>query len=287
MAVLLAVCYSSYSYSEVVNGTTGNAADIGYNWVMRNILPQQAGLEVTGVLYRYTAVKDPNSDMVVYVQNEDAQNQGQYIFREVDDWSQRPGKTITKVLPQPNVLIDRWGDGSIVVEGDGQVQDAVVAYDYRYDPCFDPQSSPECPGYVPEIPDIPEPDLTDLYDQEQMFVDEELEREVEVVDEDQKERDRAAVARRRREKEGLEVALGAVNSALMTAEAELKHTQLVALGDGIINPYSTVTIQGGVYEEPLVMEDKDLPDNKSARRVSMAQQFLHEKMVNSQYEKQK
>ena len=281
----MAASYSSFSYSDVVNGTTGNAADIGYNWVMRNILPQQAGLEVTGVVYRYTAVKDPNSDMVVYVQNEDAQNQGQYIFREVDDWSQRPGKTITKVLPQPNILIDRWGDGSIVVEGDGQVEDAVVAYDYRYDPCFDPQSSPECPGYVPVVPDIPEPDLTDLYDQEQMFIDEELEREVEVVDEDQKEKDRAAIARKQRNKERLEVALGAVNSALMTSQAELMHTELIALGDGIINPYNSVTIQGGVYEETTILKDKNLPDNKSARRVNMAQQLLHEQMVTLQYEK--
>lgn len=281
----MAASYSSFSYSDVVNGTTGNAADIGYNWVMQNILPQQAGLEVTGVVYRYTAVKDPNSDMVVYVQNEDAQNQGQYIFREVDDWSQRPGKTITKVLPQPNILIDRWGDGSIVVEGDGQVEDAVVAYDYRYDPCFDPQSSPECPGYVPEIPDIPEPDLTDLYDQEQMFIDEELEREVEVVDEDQKEKDRAAIARKQRNKERLEVALGAVNSALMTSQAELMHTELIALSDVIINTYSSVDIQGGVYEETTILKDKNLPDNKSARRVNMAQQLLHEQMVTLQYEK--
>ena len=45
------------------------------------------GLEVTGVIYRYVAVKDPESDMIVYVQNEDAQNEGEYIFREKDDWS--------------------------------------------------------------------------------------------------------------------------------------------------------------------------------------------------------
>ena len=279
-----AVFCSSYSYSETIYGTTGNAAtDAGYNWVMKNVLPQQAGLEVTGVIYRYTAVKDPASDMVVYVQNEDAQNPGQYIFREKDDWSGLQGKTIFKVVPQPNVLIDRWGDGSIEVEGEGTVEDASVTYNYQFDPCFDPQSSPACPGYVPEIPDIPEPDLTDLYNQEQQFIDEELERETEVIDEDQKERDRRKVLRSRREKEGLEVALGAVNSALMTAEAELKLAQLIALGENLFNPYAGVVMQGGEYEETTKLKDSKLPDSKKGRRSEFAQQLLHEEMVNSQY----
>lgn len=275
--------YSSYSFSDNVYGTTGNAADIGYNWVMQNILPQQAGLEVTGVVYRYTTVKDPNSDMVVYVQNEDAQNQGQYIFREVDDWSQKPGNTINKYIPQPNVLIDRWGDGSITVEGEGEVKDALVTYDYKYDPCFDPQSSPECPGYVPPIPDIPEPDLTALYEQEDNFIRENEEnKKVDKDDSDEKERARKKAVEQKK-KERLEIALGGINSALLTADAQSKHEELMALSF-IPTSYVNATIPGGVYKETNTLVDKNLPDNKKARRVSLTQQILHEQMVNSQYE---
>jgi len=65
---------------------------------MSNVLPQQAGLQVTGVVYQYTAVKDPEDDMIVHVQNQNAQDSG-YIFRETDDWSGLPGNTINKLIP--------------------------------------------------------------------------------------------------------------------------------------------------------------------------------------------
>lgn len=286
MVVLSALFSSSYSYSETVYGTTGNAAsDAAYNWVMQNVLPQQAGLEVTGVIYRYTAVKDPESDMVVYVQNEDAQNPGQYIFREKDDWSGLEGKPIYKVIPQPNVLIDRWGDGSIEVEGEGSVEDASVTYNYQFDPCFDPQSSPECPGYVPEIPDIPEPDLTSIYEENDRFIEEnEKNKEIdpEDLDEDEENRDRKRVQQIKKER--LEVALGAVNSALLTADAQQKHSELMALSI-IPTNYTVQTIPQTVYDESVTLIDKKLPDNKKARRVSFAQQLLHEEMVESQYKK--
>lgn len=251
---------------------------------MTNVLPQQAGLEVTGIFYKYTAVKDPETDMVVWVQNEDAVNDGQYIFREVDDWSGRPGKTIKKYIPQNDVLINRWGDGSIEWEGEGTVEDPMVTYDYRYDPCFDPQSSPECPGYIPEIPEIPEVDLSLIDSMNQDLIDKnEKDKEVdpELLDDDEEERERKMVQQRKKER--LEVALGAVNSALMTAEAQAKYASLMSLSL-IPQTYVETTIPGGTYEEPVVLKDKNLPDNKSARRVGLAQQLLHEKMVNSQYE---
>ena len=193
--------YSSSSYSEIVFGQTSNAADFGYNWVMRNVLPQQAGLEVTGVIYRYVAVKDPESDMIVYVQNEDAQNEGEYIFREADDWSGRPGNSIFKLVPTENILIDRWGDGSIEVEGEGSVEDATVVYNYRFDPCFDPQSDPSCPDYVPPIPDIPEVDLSMYDDMNAQFVqDDEDSKKMKMSDEEQeRERSSQCIGTKRRE----------------------------------------------------------------------------------------
>ena len=94
---------------------------------MTNVLPQQAGLQVSNVIYQYTAIKDPDSDMLVHVQNENAQGDG-YIFRETDDWSQLPGNTINKIIPVADLPIQLWGNGSIEVEGDGSVTDPTVAY---------------------------------------------------------------------------------------------------------------------------------------------------------------
>jgi hypothetical protein len=286
--VLLAASYCSYSFSNtvVVNGTTSNAAANGYNWVMQNVLPQQAGLEVNNIIYRYTAVKDPTSDMIVYVQNEDAQNPGQYIFREADDWSQKPGRTIYKVLPQPDVRIERWGNGSIEVEGEGQVENAVVTYDYRYDPCFDPQSNPSCPGYTPVVPDIPEPDLSLIYDQNDKFIeDNEKNKVVDELDKDEEEERARKRSMVQRNKERLEVALGSVNSALMTAEAQAQFASLMSLSI-LPDTYTAQTIPLTIYEETIVLKDANLPDNPRARRVGLAQQLKHEKMVNSQYEKE-
>jgi hypothetical protein len=250
---------------------------------MQNVLPQQAGLEVTGVIYSYRAVKDPETDMIVYVQNEDAQNPGQYIFREKDDWSQRPGKTINKYIPQSNVLIDRWGDGSIEVQGEGSVEDALITYDYRYDPCFDPQSNPSCPGYVPPIPDIPEPDLSAIYEQNDKFIEEnEEKKKVEPDDSDEEERARKR-AMVQRNKERLEIALGAVNSALMTAEAQAQYATLMSLSI-LPNTYTVQTIPVTTYEETVILKDSNLPDNPRAKRVGLAQQLKHEEMVNLQYE---
>ena len=65
---------------------------------MQNILPQQAGLTVGNVIYRYTAVKNIEDDMLVHVQNEDALGDG-YIFRETDDWSGLEGNKIYKIIP--------------------------------------------------------------------------------------------------------------------------------------------------------------------------------------------
>ena len=276
--------YSSSSYSEIVFGQTGNATDFGYNWVMRNVLPQQAGLEVTGVIYRYVAVKDPESDMIVYVQNEDAQNEGEYIFREADDWSGRPGNSIFKLVPTENILIDRWGDGSIEVEGEGSVEDATVVYNYRFDPCFDPQSDPSCPDYVPPIPDIPEVDLSMYDDMNAQFVqDDEDSKKMKMSDEEQEEMDRRkALAQKKREQ--LEIALGAgENPKLLDNVAQKQFDALEALA-ALPTTYLKTVIDGGVYEETTVLVDGELPTNPKGRRVSMTQQLLHEQMVNAQYE---
>lgn len=277
-AVVLLVC-SSYSYSEEVYGTSTNAANAGLNWVMTNILPQQAGLTVNGVVYRYTTVKDAEDEMLVHVQNEDAINGG-YIFRETDDWSGLPSNTINKLVPVNDIPIQYWGDGSIEVEGKGEVTDATVLYNYRYDTCFEVTDNPECPGYIPPLalPDV------EAYDpMKDQFVQDELEKETELDDEDEEERQRRKVAQEKKRDDRLEAILGVVNNSLLAAEQQAKHDDLTALNYIPSNYFDS--LPDTKYEETVVLKDANLPDNRKARRQSVSQQLLHKKLVDLQYER--
>jgi hypothetical protein len=279
--VLLA--YSCYSYSDnsPVYGSTGNAASAGYNWVMTNILPQQAGLQVNGVVYRYTAVKNTDDDMVVHVQNENALGPG-YIFRSSDDWSGLPGNTINKLVPVDNIDISYWGPGSIEVDGFGTVENAQVVYSYQYDPCFDPQSRPDCPGYVAPV----DYSLEDVaYQENQDYIQNELDRKKTLKDEEeQEEADRKAIlAKKRRENdESLEKLLGLVNTTELSLEQVLKHSELIATNSLSSSYYNS--IPGGTYQETMALIDSKLPDSKRGLRVNLATQILHQKLVDLQYD---
>ena len=50
------------------------------------------------------------------------------------------------------------------------------------------------------------------------------------------------------------------------------------------NIYLQTNIPGGVYNDRLQFEPKELPENRQALRVGLAQQILHEQMVDSQYQ---
>ena len=282
MLALLLAYLPSYSFSsEVVYGSTQNAAFFGLNWVMSNVLPQQAGLEVGSVIYQYTAVKNESADMLVHVQNENALGDG-YIFRETDDWSGLPGNTINKIVRVNNIPIGFWGDGSIEVEGDGSVVNPNVIYTYKYDPCFDAQSDPSCPGYIPPIPDPPPPP-PEVYN---ALNDEAVKEATEETDPELYDRDN----RRRREErseEGkrLERGLAAAENAL-NISSELAQDFMIDLlaNEARFNPYFVQTIPGGVYTEAVALPVKDIPDNRRGLRNNLAQQLLHEQMVESQYE---
>ena len=273
---------SSYSYSDnTVYGSSSNAATNGYNWVMTNILPQQAGLTVGNVVYKYTAVKNTEDDMVVHVQNENALGEG-YIFRSSDDWSRLPGNTINKVVPVNDIDISYWGNGSIEVDGFGTVEDASVIYTYQYDPCFDPQSGPDCPGYIAPV----EFDANQVsYEEDRQYIQDELDRKKTLKDEEeQEELDRKTMlAKKRRESdERLEVLLGFVNTNALSQEQLIMHGQLAAM-NGLSSSYYT-TIPGGTYQETIALIDSKLPDAKKGLRVNLATQILHQKMVDLQYD---
>jgi hypothetical protein len=271
---------ASYSYSETIYGITANASSNGLNWVMSNVLPQQAGLQVNTVIYQYTANKDPSADMLVHVQNENAQGDG-YIFRETDDWSGLPGNTINKIVAVNDIPIQLWGNGSIEVEGNGSVSDPNVVYTYKYDPCYDPQSSPACPGYIPPIPVNQEPDL-DLYDalDDEAVLKATEETDPELFDRDGKNRRESQEAADDR----LEKGLAASENALNIASGAAQEFMIASMANQIrFDPYYTKQIAGGVYVETVSLPIKDIPDNKRGLRNGFAQQVLHEQMVKSQY----
>lgn len=253
---------------------------------MSQILPQQAGLQVNNVFYRYTTIKNPEDEMVVYVQNENARGDG-YVFREVDDWTGIPQNTITKNIPMPLVDISYWGDGSIEVQGKGEVTDPMVVYSYQYDPCFDPQSSPDCPGYKsPYIPEVVVPDVVDPLQDE--YVQAELDRKSQMKsaqeDEDERRARRRIVVVIEEEDERLETLLGIDRAASEYAVNQtVLHNNLMAL-KGLPTSY-TYSIDGGEYEDTVVLKDSELPDNRRALRVNLTQDLKHQALVNLQYTK--
>ena len=123
---------------------------------MKNVLPDSTApyitVEINGLAYQYTMVKDPEADATVTISNEDAANPGTNIFEETDDWSGNPGGTVRKYFRFDYTDSSRWGDGKISVEGEGTVMDPFVVYNYKMVvdesfQCFSPLSNPSCPGY--------------------------------------------------------------------------------------------------------------------------------------------
>ena len=277
------VC-SSYSLSEeAVYGSTANAAQDTLNWVMRNVLPQQAGLAVNGVVYRYTTVKETEDAMVVSVQNENALGTG-YIFRETDDWTGLPSNTISKVVPINNIDISYWGDGSIDWTGNGQVIDQSVIYTYFYEPCSDPQSNPSCDGYVDPYSVVE--DVMVSNKTEEKMIQEELDRktqlEAQEAEEEERERKEIVTRKKKREEEALEVLLGFVNTSLLSQEQIMKHELLKATN--YLPQIYFVDVRGGAYDDVPMLVDKKLPDNKKGLRVGLAAELRHREMVDLQYE---
>lgn len=251
---------------------------------MAPLLPPQTGLTVGDVFYRYTIDKDPTTDSQVHIQNQDAINGG-LLYQNTDDWSGLPGNTIVNRFSLPDIPLEYFGDGSIEVEGDGTISDPTVIYSYTYDTCTDPLSDPSCPGYEymqyqylldndllnNEV--VVSNPLEDEYvqaalNQEVERDEEELERQEEEEEEDEDLQDALAIA-----DNAIAIAEGAANLATLSATANLNQ----------FNSYLQSSIPGGVYDDTLQFEPKEIPENRQALRVGLAQQLLHEEMVDSQY----
>ena len=279
--MLLLALYPYCLHSEpYYYGATGNAASTSLGWGMGSVLPDAAGIDINGLFYRYTTVKNPEDDMKVHVGNLNANGDG-YIFRETDDWSGVPSNTIVKSFSLGNIPAANWGAGSIDVEGKGSVKDAVVIYNYRVDRCYDPQSDPSCAGYVKPIPVIP---VVDVYDAlEDDAVVETLE-----VDEFQYDEDGNLILSEEEEEEEtrIEMGLTASANALTLFKTQGQDDIILAINQQTnIAMYYNASINGGVYADAAGLADSEIPDNKKALRNNLAQQILHEQMVDMQYNK--
>lgn len=245
-------------------------------------MPDVIGLDVTGVYYRYTIGKDPSADALVHVQNENALGSG-YIFSETDDWSGIAGNTITKAVPVENIPLRYWGIGSIEVEGEGTISDASVIYAYRVDQCANPQSSPSCEGY--ELPTVPvtveEQESYDALEDEAYRIasektDQEYQDEDAQIEEQSDEKERKA---------RLERGLAASKNALALANGISQDAILAAMGyTADMNAYYAATIDGGSYADAPMLVDGKLPENRRGLRNGLAQQVLHEQMIDLQYQ---
>ena len=281
MALCLAV-YSSYSHSDPYTyGASGNAASGGLSWGMGSVFPNSTGLAINGLIYRYSTVKNPEDAMKVHVGNLNPNGNG-YTFRETDDWSGVPGNTITKSFNLNNIPFALWGRGSIEVEGEGEVTNPYVIYNYRIDECFDPQLNPSCPGYVKPIPVIPEVIIYDAL--EDSSVSEVLDTEDDFkydengnrIDEEEEEEKASR----------LELGLASSQNALTMIKTQ-GQSDIINLMNSQTNiaMYYNAKINGGEYKDKHTLSDKQMPDNKMALRNTLSQQILHEKMIDMQYNK--
>lgn len=292
LLLLALVLLPSYSYSESIApyfGYTGNAiTDQSLRWSMPNTLPDPSGLDIQNVIYSYKIQKETGEWVTVHVQNETANGTG-YIFRETDEW--KPGSIagtgINKVVPVGNLPRELWGDGSIDVEGNGSVYDAQVIYTYRVDPCFNPQFDPNCPGYVIPMPDIPEIGLDDIYD---VFDDDnvDLERnktiEQDEINKEKAKKDEEEEEEERKRKYRLEKVLSDLQASQLMTE-NLMINKINGLMQNEINRvYLVKTIPGGEYKDSVILTDSTLPDSNSGLRNGLAQQLLHNQMVEMQYD---
>ena len=236
------------------------------------------GMDISGVIYSYTPIKEVEDDFTVTVQNEKVG--GGYVFQDTEDWSGGPGIKIQKLVPLPYTPISQFGKGSIETTGKGSVENASVLYMYRFDACYNPQSDSSCSGYIQPLPVIPVIEIydaleddavkganeetdSDLYDKE-----EEEDRE---TDKDEEDEDR------------LEIALAASSNALTIANTISQGVLVQAMNIATnINSYYTAQIPSTVYEDTVDLQGGVIVDNKKAFR-SLAQDNLMDEMIQEQY----
>jgi hypothetical protein len=235
---------------------------------MPDYLPEDPIVDINAVIYRYTTVKETQADMLVHIQNKDTESNG-YIFRETDDWSGLPSGTINKYVPLANIPAYRFGEGSIEVEGEGEVTGHTVMYNYRIDTAVT--------GNEPDIlPDIPEVEIPEVYD----ALEDDAVSSSEAPQEDVEEEEGDDTAK---EKDRKKRAIRAAKKAVGIGTTQAQLAMMSALTSVTFTKEYSAQIDGGTYVEDVSLADAKLPENRKGLRNGLAQQVLHKKMVEDQY----
>ena len=237
----------------------------------------ETGLDISGVIYNYTAVKEKEDDFTVTVGNKDLD--GGYIWKDKEDWSNKYGIKIRKFIPIPYTPIELFGKGSIATTGTGSVEDASVIYMYRWDLCRNAQNDKSCPNYIPPLPVIPKFEIYDALEDE--FVKDATEETDGVgIDKDEEVRE---TEEEDEEKDRLEIALAASENALTIANTASQASLLKTINQATnINSYYVAQISGGVYRDTTLLPGGKIIDNNKMFR-SLGQDKLMDQMIGAQY----
>ena len=276
---LLLFCSSSvHAYTF---GYTPNVAISGLEWTMTPTYLGAdgiGGMDVSGVTYKYTPIKNKNDNYVVTLENDKVG--GGYVFQDVQDWSQREGGTeIRRTIALPYTPIAVFGDGRLKQEGTGSIEGADVRYIYRFDPCFDPQSDPNCPGYKkPPPPPLPEiPDYDALQDESVAIAQKETDRKLSKEDQAEKEEDEEE------DEESLEFMLADVENAIAMAN-EIAQSVILQQLNNVTNltNYYVSTVPDNFLPDADALQGGTIVDNRRALR-SLSQDARMNEMIEEQY----
>ena len=278
--VLLLLLFYSFSVHAYSFGYTPNVAISGLEWTMTPTYLGAngiGGMDVSGVTYKYTPIKNKEDDYVVTLENDKVG--GGYVFQDKQDWSQREGGIeIRRTIALPYLPLAVFGDGRLKQEGTGSIEGADVRYIYRFDSCFDPQSDPNCPGYVkpkpPPLPDIPDYDA--LQDESVSLAQKETDKELledEQADKDDEEED----------EESLESKLADTTNALTIAN-EISQSAILKELNNVTNltNYYVYTIPDNYYPDTVALQGGTIVDNRRALR-SLSQDARMNEMIEEQY----
>ena len=278
LLLLLSYSFSVHAYSF---GYTPNVAISGLEWTMTpTYLGANGidGMDVSGVTYKYTPIKNKEDDYIVTLENDKVG--GGYVFQDVQNWSQREGGIeVRRTIALPYTPLAIFGDGRLKQEGTGSIENADVRYIYRFDPCFDPQSDPNCPGYKkPKPPPLPEiPDYDALQDESVAIAQAETDRKL--LDDEQADKEEEE----EEEEESLEFMLADVENALTIAN-EIAQSVILQQLNQVTNltNYYVSTIPDNYYPDAVALQGGTIVDNRRALR-SLSQDARMNEMIEEQY----
>jgi len=280
VVLLLLSCFSSvHAYTF---GYTPNVAISGLEWTMTPTYLGAdgiGGMDISGVTYKYTPIKNKEDDYIVTLENDKVG--GGYVFQDVQDWSQREGGTeVRRTIALPYTPIAVFGDGRLKQEGTGSIEGANVRYIYRFDPCFDPQSDPNCPGYKkPPPPPLPLiPDYDALQDESVAIAQKETDRKLSKEDQAEKEEEDEE-----EDEESLEFMLADVENAIAMAN-EIAQSVILQQLNNVTNltNYYVSTIPDNYYPDAVALQGGTIVDNRRALR-SLSQDARMNEMIEEQY----